>query len=263
MEHPFPAGPRARAKVFERAAKAALASGRTRDAEVTLIAACRENAKASSRPTVPLARVHSALGELYAATSAQSAPAGPEQSRLLERARQALTLAAGIYAGALGPNASRSRQALLRIERLDSDVLEIGAQNAQQQTRREVEQQMPREAHHASREAVPLRQVVQERQRSPVQDPPSRTVRNRSVVNEPAAPEPVPSVRSLVQADPELRQFEADLARLHEQAAAVSEDPEGLRHRSDLAQAQRNHCRDTACLRRWYVRRRAELIEEF
>lgn len=62
---------------------------------------------------------------------------------------------------------------------------------------------------------------------------------------------------------PDLAQLAGDLARLRMQAEAVSHDPEGLRARSAQAEAARARCTDDACLRRWYARRRAELLAEF
>lgn len=225
VEHPFPGGPRARAKVFVAQAQAALARGRPRDAEVALLAACRQHDVASARPTVPLARVLGMLGERYAAAArAEASPALREQLR--ERARHVLGLSAQAYAVALGPNASRSRQARQRLASLEQDLLAAA------------EAPQPGSDDRLQDEAAPARAA-----RKP-------------------DPKRVPAVASLA-ADPELRQLASDLARLRAQAEAVSEDPAGFRQRAERAQSQRDQCQDAGCLRAWYAKRRRELLAEF
>lgn len=218
MEHPFPGGPRARAKVFLRQAETATARGRLRDAEVALLAACREHDAASAGPTVPLARVLGMLGERYAdAARAQDSPVLREQ--LVARAGEVLALSAQAYAIALGPNASRSRLARQRLARLDQDL--VAAADAPQPA-----------AGRLGDEAAPARP-------QPAQD------------------------RGSVESGPELNQLASDLARLRAQAEAVSEDPAGFRRRAEVARAQREQCRDAACLREWYGKRRRQLLAEF
>lgn len=73
-----------------------------------------------------------------------------------------------------------------------------------------------------------------------------------------AGPQP-----SAQEAAPDVAQLASDLARLRAQAEAVSHDPQGLRARIAQAEAARARCSDDACLRRWYARRRAELLAEF
>lgn len=73
-----------------------------------------------------------------------------------------------------------------------------------------------------------------------------------------AGPQP-----SAQEAAPDVAQLASDLARLRAQAEAVSHDPDGLRARIARAEAARARCSDDACLRRWYARRRAELLAEF
>ena len=229
VEHPFPGGPRARAKVFLRQAETATARGRLRDAEVALLAACREHDAASARPTVPLARVLGMLGERYTdAARAQDSPVLREQ--LAARAREVLALSAQAYAVALGPNASRSRLARERLARLDQGL--VAAADAPQAA-----------AGRLDDEAAPARPQPAEKARQ-------------------AAPAKVASARS-VESDPELDQLASDLARLRAQAEAVSEDPAGFRRRAEVARAQREQCRDAACLREWYGKRRRQLLAEF
>jgi hypothetical protein len=211
-EHPFPGGPGAKAKVFVRAATDAAARQRPRDAEVALIAACRQNELASSKPTVPLARVLGLLGERYVLAANGDHPPDLRDS-LMARARQVLASSAEVYAVALGPNASRSRHARERVLALEQGVLPEDGQVAQE----------------------PAPAVVEARR--------------------------VPARKE--EGAPDLRQRAADLARLRAQAEAVSDDPAGFRRRTEEALAQREQCRDDACVRDWYASRRRQLLAEF
>lgn len=248
-EHPFPASPRAKAKVFLRQAQQAASAGRARDAEVALIAACRQNERASAAPTVPLARVLGLLGDQYAAAASRE-PSDALREALVARARQVLVRSAEAYASALGPNASRSRQARQRVETLEGDV--IAAADAQPQSLA------------GPLETVQARPVRSEAiARARPAGTPAAQARPGSVpaqqAGAPRAARPEPPV----EADPELRQLASDLARLRAQAEAVSDDPAGLRRRVEIARAQRDQCRDAACLQEWYARRRRELLAEF
>lgn len=256
VEHPFPGGPRARAKVFMAQAEAALAAGRPRDAELALLAACREHDVASARPTVPLARVLGMLGERYAAAArAEAAPVLGEQLRA--RARHVLALSAQAYAVALGPNASRSRQARQRLDRLEQDLV-AGAEAPQPGSDRLQDEAAPAPAPKVAsvRSGATAARTVQQQARATV---------TRKPEPEPApAPDPKPGAgRAGLASDPELRQLASDLARLRAQAEAVSEDPAGFRQRAERAQAQRDQCQDAACLRAWHAKRRRELLAEF
>jgi hypothetical protein len=236
-EHPFPGGPRAKAKVFLRAANEAAARQRPRDAEVALIAACRQNELASAKPTVPLARVLGLLGERYLLAATGDHPLEVRES-LLARARHVLASSADVYAVALGPNASRSRQARQRVLDLEQDTL-VAADVAPP--------------------AKPARaEAVIEARRAPAR----KAVAPRPSAELPEAAEPARIPRR-VDSDPELRQLASDLARLRAQAEAVSDDPAGFRQRAEQAQAQRDQCRDAACLQGWYARRKRELLAEF
>jgi hypothetical protein len=248
VEHPFPGGPRARAKVFVAQAEAALARGRPRDAEVALLAACREHDVASARPTVPLARVLAMLGERYAvAARAEASPALREQ--LQARARHVLGLSAQAYAVALGPNASRSRQARQRLASLEQDLV-AGAQAPQ-----------PGSDDRLQDEAAPAAKVASVRSGATAPRPARQQAAPGPAARKPD-PEPVATVASLA-TDPELRQLASDLARLRAQAEAVSEDPAGFRQRAERARSRRDQCQDASCLRAWYAQRRRELLAEF
>lgn len=255
-EHPFPAAPRAKAKVFLRKARTAASQGRARDAEVALLAACRYSQEASAAPTVPLARVLGQLGEHYLA-AAGSSPGSREA--LIARAREMLELSAGTYAQALGPNARRSREARERLAVVEDGVrLAADAPTAKGPVQ-------------VDASLVPTPPAAQTPPRAASARPPAQrpmaTRPRRGTQEGPAAPglAPIPQAPVLAQeqGDPELRQRAADLARLRAQAQAVSDDPEGFRRRAALAQAQRAQCRDAACLRDWHARRRQELLAEF
>lgn len=234
MEHPFPAGPRAKAKVFLRAAEKAAAGGRPRDEEVALIAACRYSDEASTKPTLPLARVLGALGDRYV-SAAGDERLSAQREQLLARATEVLTLSADTYAKALGPNAPRSREARQRVADLTQAVIV---------------------ASDAAPEPAPRAPVLQASVQTERAEPPRKTAA-------PRAPAPRAAVQAREPADPQLQQLARDLARLRAQAEAVSDDPEGLRRRAEQAQAQRAQCPDAACLRDWYARRRQQLFAEF
>jgi hypothetical protein len=257
VEHPFPGGPRARAKVFLRQAQAAGGRGRLRDAEVGLLAACRENQAASAKPTVPLARVLGMLGDRYvAAAGAADSPVLREQ--LLARARHVVSLSAQVYSTALGPNASSSRAALERLAALEKGVVvATDAPQAGTDPARVDPGNEARIRHVPPAKKVPVR-------RGGIKAQPSRQPAISQPFTKPPDPEPGPvRQRASFEAGPELRQLSSDLARLRAQAEAVSEDPVGFRQRAEMAQAQRDRCQDLGCLRAWYGKRRRELLAEF
>jgi hypothetical protein len=224
-EHPFPGGPRIKAQVFLRAAESAAARHRPRDAEVAWIAACRQNELASASPNVPLARVLGRLGTHYAAAAGRAAD--PDlRDRLMERAREVTLRSADAYATALGPNASATRQARARVAELDQPLT--------------VTQELPAPS---TARAAPG-------------NADAGTVRDAQL----QATEQTPAA---VDDSPELQQLAADLARLREQAEAVSADPAGLRARAEAARARKDQCGDAHCLRQWYAQRRKELLAEF
>lgn len=249
LEHPFPAGPRARAKVFLRAAEAAEAQGRPRDAETALLAACRESERASPKPSVPLARVLATLGEHYA-DAARDLPQLREP--LLARTRAAFMASVDIYAQALGPNASRTRQAQERLAALDADGTMVAAMHP---TRPDTARAGPVVASPLrTREATPAPAASAARVRSKAR------AHAGGAAPEAQSPRPAPAP---VAAGPEFRQLASDLERLRAQAEAVSDDPSGLRMRADAARASKDRCQDAACLRGWYAQRRQELLAEF
>lgn len=265
-EHPFPGDARAKAKVFLRQAETAAAQGRPRDAEVALLAACRENDKASGRPTVPLARVLGKLGDRYvAAAGAEESPM--LRGQLMARARHVVRLSAQAYATTLGPNASRSRMARERLASLEQEL--VAAADAPQARDQRAQAAAAAPARAAPTQQVrappPARQLAARQETKPPPPPVRQQDRAEPAPQRtelPPGPQPAP-VRAGVANDPELRQLAADLARLRAQAQAVSEDPAGFSRRADIAQAQRDRCQDAACLREWYGKRRRELLAEF
>lgn len=260
IEHPFPGGPRAREKAFLRQAEAAVARGRLRDAERGLLAACRENLHASASATVPLARVLGTLGEHY--TGVAQREASPVlRDQLVTRARHVLELSAKTYETALGPNASRSREARQRVARLeqrrvagpetpplDGDGMKEDAPPAKPQAALAVRPDPRAEASAPPR--ITNKPRVAARRTDADGDAQRETREAGRDAGDPAS-------------DPALRQLAADLERLRAQAEAVSDDPAGFRRRSDLAQAQRDQCKDAACKHDWHAKRRLELLAEF
>ncbi|MBC5781524.1 hypothetical protein H8N03_01125 [Ramlibacter sp. USB13] len=244
MEHPFPGGPGEKAKVFLRAADVAAAKHRPRDAEVALIAACRQHELAYDRPTVPLARVLARLGEAYVAAARTDAQ--PElHDALLARARELFQRSADTYAVALGPNASRTKQMQQRLLALEQDVETDPAQLQDVARVDEAPAQKPQPA----RKTAPAPSVLLEKPPAPDDaTPPAADSR---------------AARALQASAPDLQQLASDLARLRAQAEAVTDDPAGFRRRAEQAAAQRDRCGDAACLRSWYASRRQALLAEF
>lgn len=143
---------------------------------------------------------------------------------LLQRASALFSESATAYASALGRNASKTRMAEQRLA--------------------------------AVREPETLRAALR------TSPPPATTTLGAA---REAVPPPVRMpAPALVRSDPELAQLEADLQRLHAQAASVSRDRNGMQQRDAQAVAQRDaRCQDKACLLRWYAQRRAQLLDEF
>lgn len=249
LEHPFPAGPRARAKVFLRAAEAAEAQARPRDAETALLAACRESERASPKPSVPLARVLATLGEHYA-SAARDLPQLREP--LLARTRAVFMASVDIYAQALGPNAFTTLRAQERLAALDADGTVAAAMHP-----------TPREPARAESDVASPPRI---REATPAPAANAARVRSKARAHAggtaPQAESPRPAPAS-VATNPEFKQLASDLERLQAQAEAVSDDPTGLRRRAEAARASRDRCQDAACLRGWYARRRQALLAEF
>lgn len=239
-EHPFPGGPRIKAKVFERAAERAASAGRLRDAEVALIAACQQFELASAAPAVPLARVMGRLGDHYAAAGTRT-PDPALREALLERMREVLQMSADSYAKALGPNASLSRIARERLLQPEVDDLAAAVEAQVPPARRTSEPRL------AATPAARVQPTTARTASTPA--PHARKEQGAAVLRR--------------QDVAEIRQLDSDLARLRAQAEAVSDDPEGLRRRAEAARALRDRCQDAACLRAWYQRRRDELLVEF
>ncbi len=103
---------------FTSAGREAAQEGRTRDAEVAFIVACRLAAAASPAPSVPLADAELELAQHYAA----AAGSAQEELRaeLLARARQLMASSAEGYRAVLGDGASKTRIAQQRAAQLQS-----------------------------------------------------------------------------------------------------------------------------------------------
>lgn len=260
VEHPSPGGPRAKAKVFLRQAEAAAARRRLRDAEVALLAACRENDAASAEATVPLARVLGMLGDRYVA-AAGAVNSSVLREQLMARADHVFSLSAQAYGSALGLNASRSRQARHRLAMLEQELLAAA----------DVPQPRADRLHD---DAAPVKPKAAERSRKA---PPSKTVSVRGGRTDPQTvgqwalpaqatqrPDPEQAEKRVsLESQADLGQLASNVVRLQAQAEAVSDDPAGFRRRAGVAQAERDRCQDAACAREWYAKRRRELLMEF
>ncbi len=210
---------------FLKVAEEAVKEGRSRDAEVALIAACRI-AGHSGIPTAPLADVKSRLAEHYGLIAARETEVGP-RTGLMERAEKLLADSVHAYAGALGKDASRTRVA----EKQLAALRERGAQAL---------------ASAAAPVGVGGTATASEQQAA------------RLGAARPSLAERPP------QADEEVVELEADLERLYTQARTVTKDPAGLQRRHQQAMAQRAACRgDESCLRNWHAQRKKQLFAEF
>ncbi|MBL0424715.1 lysozyme inhibitor LprI family protein [Ramlibacter alkalitolerans] len=229
-------------------AREAQQQNRLRDAEVALIVACRLAARQPERPNVVLGDVEKMLADHYAEVANTAGGAAP-RGELLARATTLMHGALETYRAALGEHSSKTQLAQQRLASLDTSSMAAAALLAATRTDPEPVPQR-RLAHSAPPKAAATTLRV-------TRAAPARG----SLLDEriPAAP----AVREDVRADAELAQLERDLQRLRAQVAAVSDDPDGLRRRSAQAVAQRERCRDKACLLRWYAARRGQLLDEF
>lgn len=216
-------GAKADPDAFLTVAKEAAEQGRVRDAEVALMAACHAAEQASGVQSAPVADVKSQMGQHYVILAAEE---GTDAARegLLQRASSLFAESASAYAAALGKNASKTRMAEQRLATVRAPET-LRAALRQKSVARGVGVEQPAETGEGTRA--------------------------------------MGSASALVRSDPDLSQLDADLQRLHAQVSSVSRDPSGLRQRDARALAQRDACRDEACLRRWYAQRRAQLLDEF
>jgi hypothetical protein len=245
-EHPFPGGPRTKFKVLVRAGERAAADQRPRDAEAALIAACEQAERVSPSPSVLLARVLGRLGDHYTTVAARVEDP-LLRSSLVDRARQVHMRSVDVYSVTLGPNAVTTRRARQKLLALDeSPVAQDAGDGAV----------MARPAAPRTRDArVPAASPNVLAQPQP--QPRTQARAESAPRTQPAGGEPG------YEDVPEFRQLASDLARLRSQAEAVSDDPAGLRMRTEAARARKDLCQDAACLRDWYASRRRELLGEF
>ncbi|RYF13588.1 MAG: hypothetical protein EOO30_20860 [Comamonadaceae bacterium] len=205
-------------------AREAMEAGRTRDAEVALIAACHTAETAYGRPSAPLADVKSQMGQHYVALAARE-DLDESRSQLLQRASALFADSASAYASALGKNASKTRMAEQRLAAL-----------------REPGATLPR--------AAPL--VVAAPREAEPDTSRLGAARSSSLVD-----------RAPLRSE-DLGKVEGDLDRLYNQARSISRDPAGVARRHQQALAQRSACRgDAECLRGWAAQRKRELFSEF
>jgi hypothetical protein len=214
------------AAAFMVVGREAAQEGRSRDAEVAFIAACRVAERRGGSHSAPVADAKAQLGEHYLA---QAARVRSDDNTLFQRASALFSESADAYAVSLGKNASRTRLAEQRLAAVRTgSALEASAR-------------MP----------APMQLS---------QDPTVLGAAASSVTGDAERS----SARQLISSDPELAQLESDIGRLQAQASRLTRDPAGLRKRDAEAQARRDaQCQDKPCLLRWYAQRRSQLLNEF
>jgi hypothetical protein len=234
------AQPQDSAEPFTVVARESAQHEHARDAEVAFIVACRVQSRIPSSPAA-VADLESELAQHYESVAEHEGSADA-RAEILLRATRLLADSARIYAGVLGDGAPRTRDVEQHLAALSArsgtgepqafftpvlpPAAQVLAHGAQPATAEGV----------ASAEAAPL----------DVRDEPDTR-----------------DVASLVRADPELAQLDADLDRLRAQAQSVTSHPSALRRDVARARAQRDACGDRACLLRWYARRREQLLAAF
>jgi hypothetical protein len=102
---------------FVAVAREAAGEGRTRDAEVALIVACRLAARGAPPPSVPISSVLGLLGQHYVSAAA-GAQTDELREALLARGRELLDDSARGYTAVLGADSARSRHATQRLAAL-------------------------------------------------------------------------------------------------------------------------------------------------
>lgn len=98
-------------------AREAAQQGRTRDAEVALLAACHLAEKANGTHSIEVADLKTRIAQQYAALAATEPP-GAARDGLLQRASTLLSESAITYSAALGRDASKTRLAEQRLASL-------------------------------------------------------------------------------------------------------------------------------------------------
>jgi hypothetical protein len=232
LEPALAAGARVDPSAYLAVSREAVQQGRLRDAEVALLAACHLAEKSAVGDTVPVADLKMRIAQQYVALAA-SQSAGDVRDGLLQRAEALLSDSVTTYAGALGGDAAKTRQAEERLASLRDPATLQRARviAATDPGTREMGAAPPSSSDFA---------------------PGARAART------------APALRRLISSDPQLAQLERDMERLRAQASRVSRDPRGLRQRDDYALARRDAaCQDKPCLLQWYAQRRRQLLDEF
>jgi hypothetical protein len=111
--------PDAKTSALVAVAREAQQQGRSRDAEVALIAACHAAEREAGARSAPVADVKSQLGQHYVALSAH-AGSEPQREQLHRRAEGLWSDSAQAYASALGRSASKTRLANQRLASLQA-----------------------------------------------------------------------------------------------------------------------------------------------
>lgn len=234
--------PHESANPFAVVAREAAGHGHARDAEVAFIVACRVQSRIPGSPAA-VADVESELARHYESVAQQQGSADA-RAEILLRATHLLADSAQIYAGVLGAAAPETRDAQQQLARLSAR----SGTDAQQ------------ERGFFAPVLPPAAQILAHDVQPGGSDGVASADPARLVVRDESS---APDAASLVRDDPELAQLDSDLDRLRAQAQSVTADPAALQRDVARARAQRDACRDRACLLRWYARRRKELLAAF
>jgi hypothetical protein len=222
------------------AGKELTAAGRTRDAEVAFLVACRIAADAGRMLTLAEAKYH--LGRHYAQVAAEPG-AQAQREKLRERAAALYTAAHALFGQQLGTGHEKTRFAANGLQSLATPGAEVV--RAPPVTREAAAEPQP-----AKRKEVVAATPAPPQQ--PKRTSPSFDCRQARSAAEKA-----------ICADEELTQADRALGRLHARAKARAPDAAEFQRRSDQAWRWReDNCgSDRECLRDWYEQRREELAE--
>jgi hypothetical protein len=199
---------------------------RQRDAEVALIVACRVAERREGARSVDVASAQAKLAQVYLEFAKAAQPGGEDA---ILRAHDLMVQSLAAYTAILGVQSSRTQIAAQKLSQFEA---------------------------------------AQAQGLDPAMSPQELEAASAASMVMGSAPISIDALCSANPAlppcnDPELLQADADLARLRLQAAAVTRDPQGFEMRLRSAQASRAACVDAGCLKRWYDRRRGELLKEF
>lgn len=236
--------------------KEAAASGRLRDAEVSFLSACRAADRIERADAEP-ADARYQLGRHYATVLLTgSAAANANRAELLKRAELLYADSLQAYRARHGEDHEKTRFAAEGLATLrQSSAQAAPARPAAAPPPRPVIATAP-----PPPPAAPPRQARVEAPTTPERQ--ATAARSRGRPSFDCARARSPSERAIC-SDAELAQLDRDLGRLHARARDSAGDSVAFRRQNDREWRRREAtCRgDRECLRRWYDRRRDQLLE--